>query len=144
MTIARLNPLIQKEGFTYNDLNRSINDTANTVNQLVDDANARDIHHNPIITPVTISGTTVDWSTSGYQYKFLNSNVTLNFFKNTDGMQLTLYLKADGNNRAVVMPTVLWPSGTPLGTTVTANTYNIYTFVQIFGKIFATALVGMA
>lgn len=62
------------------------------------------IKGNPVLTQTQISALEIDWAVAGYFYKDISDTSAFTFANAANGMQVTLYLKADGTNRTVSFP----------------------------------------
>jgi len=87
----------------------------------------------------SIAALSIDWAAKGYLYKTISADSTFTFANAADGKQITLYIQnTDTADHAVTMPTCKWAGGDALGISVKAGHYNVYTFLQINGVLFAS------
>lgn len=86
---------------------------------------------------VALTNNIIDWSLSSSFTDTITANKTYAFANNSDARTVIILIR---NNSASTL-TLGWPAGT-LGasTTILANTYKIFTFIQFGSLVFASSL----
>ena len=86
---------------------------------------------------VALSGNVIDWSLSSSFMDTITANKTYAFSNNSDARTIVVLIR---NNSASTV-TLGWPAGTiGASTTILANTYKIFTFIQFGSLVFASSL----
>lgn len=86
---------------------------------------------------ITLAGATIDWSLGNIFSDTITAGKTYSFTNALDGRTIVVRIR---NNSASAV-TLVWPGGT-LGasTSVTANTYKVFTLIKIGTSVFASSL----
>lgn len=86
----------------------------------------------------------VDWDLSDNFYRTLTANTTISFTNNSDRKVITLALTNTASNYTVTWPgTVYWPDG--IGPMMSEGAVtDLYTFVQLGGKVFGFFIQNMS
>lgn len=91
----------------------------------------------PTVLPAALD---IDWSAGNIFKKSVNANSTFTFSNVQDGKVITLVVEnAGASDRTLTWPTpIYWPNGAAI-TTLTASKNNVYTFMRVDGKTYASA-----
>jgi len=91
---------------------------------------------------VSLAAPNVDWSSGGVFDYIVTSPVAMTFENALPGMSVTIAITSNGANAVTWPANVKWPGG--VAPQQTADGTDVYTFVNIGGTIYGSAVTGMA
>ena len=96
-----------------------------------------------VIPTVTIAASAIDWSLGNVFSKGLAANITFTFTNTTDGQTIRVRILQDASHTVHWPATVMWPGGIEPTMTVGGGRFDIFTFINIAGIIYGTAVQDM-